>query len=190
MKNLYQKEISIVKVTLLSLFFITATGCGGGGGTSSGASNESVSAPASPVNTVTDDEPALNNQAPNNQAQDKEVKNTEIIVSLPEEKEVVTSELVAEESFLFDSTSQVSIHVDISHQSERAYLNICAKENGRIDLQNCYIKAPLTEGVYTSTVSIANNVTDLAAEIWFYSEDAEPLEYAWSRENGEYWYIQ
>ena len=101
-----------------------------------------------------------------------------------------TKEITASENFLFETSSLVSVNIDISgYSTERAFLSICREKNDgeKIDYENCLLRAPLLNGQYNAGIEITNDQNTLLSEIWFYQEDGTPLKNTHYREiDGSY----
>lgn len=93
-----------------------------------------------------------------------------------------TAFLTASEEFEFSSNFAMGLDVDINTQ-ERAFFQVCTSFEGdqlgsiEIDYDSCVIRTPLKEGKYQGDIPVTNDKNQLVAEIWFYSETAQPQQY-------------
>ncbi len=158
----------ISKKTAIVMLVLLLAACGGGG--SGGGSDTSSSDSSSQQNTTSN-----------------QVEESTPETSTPE----ATTMLVTSEDFTLETTAKLSVDVTIKAlDGERAYVNIChTNGDGNIDYSNCLVKTPLTNGEYTSDVTIGNEVQVLAMQVWRYSETDEPINFLWQRSNGLLWSI-
>lgn len=160
---------------VISIFLVLAvtSNCGGGGATGTENSDNEQS-PQVNSGVAVSDSPALSDEQ----------------ASVPDDSDFVsTVDIVADRDFLFSSTSQLDINVDIYElKSERSYINICHETSqGTIDYKNCLLNAPLNSGQLNKQVALGHDISALHMEIWRYDLDSEPYTYRWSREAGLVW---
>ena len=172
-----------MKILVILTIVFTLAACGGGG---SGASSSDTTQQSHEQNQQLA-------QQQNEQEQADESFDELVNDSIDEQmvEPISTANLVAEEHFEFQSISELNIYVDITHRGEQVgYLNICNIEEGEIDFKNCYVNAPVRNGVFSSQIAVAADVTALGAEVVFFDENVEPLRAEWHAQNGGDWYIQ
>ena len=89
--------------------------------------------------------------------------------------------LVINNDFNLSKKFNLAIDVTLSRGDEKAYLNICQKKSNteRADYNNCLFRAPLTQGVLTTTLAMSRQDIALVAEIWFYDTSTQPLAFTW-----------
>lgn len=89
--------------------------------------------------------------------------------------------LVINNDFNLSTKFNLAIDVALSRGDEKAYLNICQKKSNteRADYNNCLFRAPLTQGVLTTTLAMSRQDIALVAEIWFYDTSTQPLAFTW-----------
>ncbi|GAA62248.1 hypothetical protein P20311_0013 [Pseudoalteromonas sp. BSi20311] len=89
--------------------------------------------------------------------------------------------LVINNDFNLSTKFNLAIDVTLSRGDEKAYLNICQKKSNteRADYNNCLFRAPLTQGVLTTTLAMSRQDIALVAEIWFYDTSTQPLAFTW-----------
>lgn len=106
--------------------------------------------------------------------------------------DISTVDLIASETFDFNSQQQVSVQVNLAElASERAYLNICyAQQDGTIDRDNCLVQAPLEQGSFSTQLALGGHQSQMVMEIWSFSDLSTPLSYYWTIADGQSWLIQ
>jgi hypothetical protein len=98
----------------------------------------------------------------------------------------------------FDFIGGETLNVTISNESgtiERRYLNICSyftDDNGELSVryESCLLRASL-DGQYSEfKIVISSNQNSLIAQIWPFTDGAQPVDHLWSRsEVGNDWQI-
>lgn len=101
----------------------------------------------------------------------------------------------ADENFDFSSVSQLRIDIDIANyldeqELDRAFLNVCRPLGETIDLNNCLIRSTLNTGAFYGELPLANDITELAIEIRFYTNSLDPLSYRWTGADGDTWIVR
>ena len=97
-----------------------------------------------------------------------------------------TRELSASESFVFSSSRELAIDVDISaRRTAPTFLSVCGnftqpEETYRVNYADCQLKAPLLQGRYTGSLRITGGVEQLLV-VLMPLEDPNAVEYVeWS----------
>ena len=153
---------------LLALSSLAA--CGGGRGSSDSAL-EPTRAHSSAASTTT---PAPTTTPSSTQVEPETVAAPEV---------TRTADLVASETFDFTSSYDVSVNVNLGPGANR-YLNICNDflrngDQADINYGSCVLQTPLENGEYRGTMSLTNDIRDLAIAIWDYT-GGEPTYYFWN----------
>jgi hypothetical protein len=139
-------------ITIFLLWFLT--GCGGGGGSSDESPTDETSPAGSGTTTATGAENPI----------------TELRITAENDLRV-----------------NQSLEIFVEMSSSRSYLSICPGSGtvvnaASMSYDQCIARRPLTAGVDSLSVDVANHTDALVAIIWFYETGRDPLVYRWQRD--------
>lgn len=102
----------------------------------------------------------------------------------PDEAEPVpthTGEMDVPEDFLFPTSFQLSIEVDVSNRLPgRSYFQVCSRfektseSSYVIDYGSCLLRGPIIDGKLNHTVNVANHMDQLIVELLQFDETTHP----------------
>ena len=134
---------------------VTLTACGGGGG------EETAIAPAAP-------------QAP--EATEAPVLETPVIST--------TSDLKVSDQFTFQADAPL-LALTINVDTKYGYVTLCSLlSDNSINLSNCILRAPLSDGKLVQQVAITSGTQSLGAVLWDYNALDDRPEFIWSISDG------
>ncbi len=103
-----------------------------------------------------------------------------------------TADLKTEPEFELKSTATLQLDINITQLAdERAYLYVCQrKDTTTLNYDRCLVKTPISEGQYSGTFTLGNDIETLGLEVWTYNPDDEPVQYSWARsKDGMSWNV-
>lgn len=155
----------LAKVVFISCL-VSLVGCGGGGGSSSGPESTATHAaqPSSEAQAINEEQTANEEQLLG-----EAVKSGTAVISVPA-------------GFNFSTSYTVAVDVDISNRTtDRAYLSLCddytqlEDDSFVVNYENCSIRTALESGVYESSLTLANNTSQMLSIIWFYTGETPEI---------------
>lgn len=160
-----------IKTSILSLVTILLMACGGGGGEGSpqpqNNNNSTDPLVTQETETMVAEETSITEE---NQPADPPVVNTAI---------GSTNELVATDSFLFKSSYDVRVSVQVS--PSYGAMTICQlRENLQPDYGHCLLRASLDAGVYEGQLLVTNDTQNLALTLWDFNDAENPAVNYWN----------
>lgn len=99
-------------------------------------------------------------------------------VSTGSEKQGMAALSVSHE-FDFKTDFIVTVNVAENLVNERAFINICAANAVLINLDDCFVRSPLTKNGLEMSFMVPHQEQKMTAKIWFYDTGLEPLSYEW-----------
>lgn len=101
-----------------------------------------------------------------------------------------TADIKTEAEFELKSTASLQVTVNLSELvGQRAYLYICQKQDvSTLNYDRCLVKTPMSDGQYSGTFTLGNEIETLGMEVWSYDPAEEPRPYSWARsQSGMTW---
>ena len=102
-----------------------------------------------------------------------------------------TAELTADPRFVFATTSDVSVDIDISSwMTASAMLSVCSGYSSQsgvydIDYSSCQIRGIIENGRFAERITLPNEVVSLVAEIRPLHDVNNPSVFEWSNDGSE-----